>query len=59
VTEPGQGPPEEAADDVTVGAWLDIEPPSSQEPSLVPEPSEPSERPGLWARVVRALRGAS
>jgi hypothetical protein len=46
-------PPEEAADDVTVGAWLDTETPSIVEPpSLV---SEPVETPSLWDRIKRAL----
>ena len=60
VSEPGDAPPEvsadEVADDVTVGAWLDVDPPA-EEQSLVREPSE--QQPGLWARIVRALRGAS
>jgi hypothetical protein len=60
VTEPGDAPPEapqeESPDDVTVGAWLDVDPPP-EEQSLVREPSE--QQPGLWARIVRALRGRS
>jgi len=60
VSEPGDAPPEvpadEVADDVTVGAWLDLDPPA-EEQSLVCEPSE--QQPGLWARIMRALRGAS
>jgi len=46
-------PPEQAADDVTVGAWLDIDPPSTAEPpALVPEPVQ---TPSLWDRIKRAL----
>ena len=60
VSEPGDAPaevpPEEAADDVTVGAWLDVDQPPEQQ-SLVREP--PEQQPGLWARIMRALRGAS
>jgi hypothetical protein len=52
-TEP---PPEEAADEVTVGAWLDVDAPASEQPSLVPEPSQ-TQKPGLCARIMRALRG--
>ena len=60
MSEPGDAPQEvpaeEAADDVTVGAWLDVDQPA-EEQSLVREPSE--QQPGLWARIMRALRGGS
>ena len=60
VSEPGDAPPEvpadEVGDDVTVGAWLDVDAPA-EEQSLVREPSE--RQPGLWARIMRALRGGS
>jgi len=59
VSDPGEPPPEpppeEAGDDVTVGAWLDVDPPPQQQ-SIVPERSE---QPGLWARIMGALRGGS
>jgi hypothetical protein len=51
-------PPEEAADDVTVGAWLDVDSPAPEQPSLVPESSQTQKR-GLCARIMRALRGGS
>jgi hypothetical protein len=54
-TEP---PPEEAADDVTVGAWLDTDAPAGEQPTVAPEPSQ-TQRPGLFARIMRALRGGS
>jgi hypothetical protein len=44
------------ADEITVGEWLDIDERRPQQPPLVPEPGV---RPGLWARLVRALRGTS
>jgi hypothetical protein len=60
MTEPGDAPPEppqeESPGDVTVGAFLDVDPPP-EERSLVREPSEPP--PSLWARLMRALRGRS
>ena len=47
-------PPEEAADDVTVGSWLDLEhAPIEEPPSVV---REPVPTPGLWERIKRALR---
>jgi hypothetical protein len=51
-TEP---PPEEAADDVTVGAWLDVDAPAPEQ-SVVPESSQ-TQKPGLFARIMGALRG--
>jgi hypothetical protein len=51
-------PPEEAADEVTVGAWLDVDEPTPERPSIVPEPSQ-TQKPGICARIVRALRGGS
>ncbi len=57
MTEPGQDPPDSIADELTVDEWLDVDRPSSEQPSLVPEPSEPP--PSLWARLMRALRGSS
>jgi hypothetical protein len=60
VSEPGdvpqEVPAEQAGEEVTVGAWLDLDAPP-QERSLVGEPSE--QQPGLWARIMRALRGGS
>jgi hypothetical protein len=53
-TEP---PPEEAPDDITVGAWLDTDAPAPEQ-SIVPEPSQ-TQKPGLCARIMRALRGGS
>jgi len=51
-------PPEEAAGDVTVGAWLDVDEPTPERPSIVPEPAQ-ERRPGICARIMRALRGGS
>jgi hypothetical protein len=56
VTEHEQ-PPEQAADDVTVGAWLDTDPPAAVDPTSVVR--EPVETPGLWARLKRALSAKS
>jgi hypothetical protein len=53
-------PPEEPADDVTVGAWADLD----QDRSSEGEPDrddvllEPTAKPGLWARITAALRGS-
>jgi hypothetical protein len=60
VSEPGDAPAEapleESPGDVTVGAFLDVDPPPPEQ-SLVREPSE--RPPSLWARIMRALRGRS
>jgi len=45
-------PPEEAADDVTVGAWLDLDQP--QPPGSVVRDAQP-QPDGLWTRAKRAL----
>jgi hypothetical protein len=61
MSEPGELPPEEAADDVTVGAWPDLD----QDRSSEGEPDrddvllEPTAKPSLWARITAALRGGS
>jgi hypothetical protein len=49
-------PPEEAPDDVTVGAWLDVDAPAPEQSTVMPEPSQ-TQQPGLFARIMRALRG--
>jgi hypothetical protein len=56
VTEPEQDEPSAIADELTVDAWLDVDRPSSEQPPIVPEPAPA--KPGLWARVIRALRGS-
>jgi hypothetical protein len=53
---PSEPPTEDSPGDVTVGAFLDTDPPP-EEQSLVREPSE--RPPSLWARIMRALRGTS
>ncbi len=62
MSEPEEQPPEEAADDITVGAWADLD----QDRSSQDQPDrddvllEPAvEPPSLWARLVAALRGGS
>ena len=45
--------PEEAADDVTVGAWLDLDQPEPAG-SVVREP-DPGASESLWLRLKRAL----
>jgi hypothetical protein len=64
VSESDQSEPSEAADDVTVGAWADVdETPDPQPldsdppwPDVIFDPAPAS--PSLWARLMRALRGA-
>ncbi|HEY1777130.1 MAG TPA: hypothetical protein VGG41_13305 [Solirubrobacteraceae bacterium] len=59
-SEPDQDPPpSEASDDVTVGAWLDTDQApytGLPEGDVVLDPAPA--RPSLWARLMRALRGA-
>jgi hypothetical protein len=56
-------PPEEGEDDVTVGAWLDLDQDRSSaedvapDTDVMPEPTAP--KPSLWARITAALRGGS
>jgi hypothetical protein len=62
MSEPGELPPEEAADDITVGAWADLDQDRSSQDQpdrddVILEPS--AAPPGLWARIVAALRGGS
>jgi hypothetical protein len=57
VSDPRQDSHGRIAGEITVDEWLDVDRPSSQQPTLVPEPSE--RRPGLLARLIHALRGNS
>jgi hypothetical protein len=53
-------PPTEGGDEVTVGAWIDGDETPVSEPledEVVREPAPAS--PGLWARLMRALRGTT
>jgi hypothetical protein len=63
MSEPGEQRPEEAAGDITVGAWADLDQDRSSqdgEPDRDDVLLEPAARPpSLWARVVAALRGGS
>ena len=60
MSEPEDPKPEEAADDVTVGAWLDDGETAESQPAgadAIPEPT--GQQPGLWARLMRTLRGGA
>jgi hypothetical protein len=62
MSEPGDQPPEQAAGDVTVGAWADLDQDRSSQDQpdrsdVVLEPT--AEPPSLWARIIAALRGRS
>jgi hypothetical protein len=54
VSERQPDPGQSIADEITVGEWLDEDPPPPEQ-ALSPEPAPA--RPGLWARLTRALRG--
>ncbi|MGD1051244.1 MAG: hypothetical protein ABR947_09255 [Solirubrobacteraceae bacterium] len=63
MSEYEEPPPEHAEDDVTAGAWLDLDQDRSAEDGVpdtndvIPEPAAP--KPSLWARITAALRGGS
>jgi hypothetical protein len=63
MSEPGEQPPGKAADDITVGAWADLDQDRSSqdgEPDRDDVVFEPAVKPpSLWARIMAALRGGS
>ncbi len=63
MSEPGEPPPEDPAEDLTVGAWVDLD--QDRSSMDTPDPTdvilEPSaaKAPGLWDRIMATLRGRS
>jgi hypothetical protein len=62
MSEPEEPPPEQAADDVTVGAWADVDKDWSSQ--RAPESDDvviesTAKQPTLWARIMAGLRGGS
>jgi hypothetical protein len=56
VSEP-ESPADNSADDATVGAWLDVDPPPDVDPTAIVR--DPVESPSLWDRIKRALAAKS